>query len=244
MRSDIRKERNAAHENKNKAIIDFFDDHGGAHRADLHLYPRLSTYQERVFSETYGITEQIDLMAGASIRLFNHLTESIQKEIEKQIRREPEVFDDLSYLDQLNQKLEENYSFLMVRRTGSCFSAATRRPAAKLQPEISDYETLGDMESWGNYLDGETEHLIKQREFTLEDGSQMGVYLITNVVDVIPEVRSMILEMFLSSAIILFITGGALTAWVYRSILWPIGRLQEATSRSGRKSGFYPGCGG
>ena len=83
----------------------------------------------------------------------------------------------------------------------------------------------------GNYLDGETEHLIKQREFTLEDGSRMGVYLITNVVDVIPEVRSMILEMFLSSAIILFITGGALTAWVYRSILWPIGRLQEATKQ-------------
>ena len=41
----------------------------------------------------------------------------------------------------------------------------------------------------------------------------------------------MILEMFLSSAIILFITGGALTAWVYRSILWPIGRLQEATKQ-------------
>ena len=110
-------------------------------------------------------------------------------------------------------------------------SSGDAEAVAKLQPEISDYETLGDMESWGNYLDGETEHLIKQREFTLEDGSRMGVYLITNVVDVIPEVRSMILEMFLSSAIILFITGGALTAWVYRSILWPIGRLQEATKQ-------------
>ena len=170
-------------------------------------------------------------MAGASIRLFNHLTESIQKEIEKQIRREPEVFDDLSYLDQLNQKLEENYSFLMVRKDGELLFSGDAEAVAKLQPEISDYETLGDMESWGNYLDGETEHLIKQREFTLEDGSRMGVYLITNVVDVIPEVRSMILEMFLSSAIILFITGGALTAWVYRSILWPIGRLQEATKQ-------------
>ena len=134
-------------------------------------------------------------------------------------------------MDQLNQKLEENYSFLMVRKDGELLFSGDAEAVAKLQPEISDYETLGDMESWGNYLDGETEHLIKQREFTLEDGSRMGVYLITNVVDVIPEVRSMILEMFLSSAIILFITGGALTAWVYRSILWPIGRLQEATKQ-------------
>ena len=37
--------------------------------------------------------------------------------------------------------------------------------------------------------------------------------------------------MFLSSAMILFITGGMLTAWVYRSILWPIGKLQEATKQ-------------
>ena len=71
-------------------------------------------------------------MAGASIRLFNHLTESIQKEIEKQIRREPEVFDDLSYLDQLNQKLEENYSFLMVRKDGELLFSGDAEAAAKL----------------------------------------------------------------------------------------------------------------
>ena len=66
-----------------------------------------------------------------------------------------------------------------------------------------------------------TEHLIKQREFELSDGCRIGIYLVTNVVDVIPEVKSLITEMFLSSAMILFITGGMLTAWVYRSILWP-----------------------
>ena len=37
--------------------------------------------------------------------------------------------------------------------------------------------------------------------------------------------------MFFSSVLILFITGGMLTAWVYRSILWPIGKLQEATKQ-------------
>lgn len=41
----------------------------------------------------------------------------------------------------------------------------------------------------------------------------------------------MITEMFFSSVLILFITGGMLTAWVYRSILWPIGKLQEATKQ-------------
>ena len=71
----------------------------------------------------------------------------------------------------------------------------------------------------------------KLSEFELSDGCRIGIYLVTNVVDVIPEVKSLITEMFLSSAMILFITGGMLTAWVYRSILWPIGKLQEATKQ-------------
>ena len=191
----------------------------------------LSSYQERVFSETYGITEQIDLMSGASIRLFNHLTEAIQRTIETEIQREPEVFDDPEYLGKLNEKLRDNYSFLIVRKDGETIFTGDASAGEELQEDIADYETLGEMESWGNYLDGDTEHLIKQREFRLDDGSQMGIYLITNVVDVIPEVQSMMSEIFLSSAIILFITGGILTVWVYRSILWPIGKLQEATKQ-------------
>ena len=42
----------------------------------------LNNYQARVFSETYGVSEDVDLFSGASIRVFSHLTESIQKEIE------------------------------------------------------------------------------------------------------------------------------------------------------------------
>lgn len=49
----------------------------------------LSTYQNRVFSETYGVG-QVDLSAGASIRVFSHLTESIQKEIEDYCVKTPE----------------------------------------------------------------------------------------------------------------------------------------------------------
>ena len=45
----------------------------------------LSSYQNRVFRETYDVG-QVDLSAGASIRVFSHLTESIQKEIEEKIR--------------------------------------------------------------------------------------------------------------------------------------------------------------
>ena len=190
----------------------------------------LSSYQNRVFRETYDVG-QVDLSAGASIRVFSHLTESIQKEIEEKIAKDPEIFTDQSYLGDLNARMTEKHSFLMVTKDGKLIYIGNDETASSLEREISDYAEINDSDSWGNYLDKNTEHLIKQREFELADGSRIAVYLVTNVVDVIPEVKSMITEMFFSSVLILFITGGMLTAWGYRSILWPIGKLQEATKQ-------------
>ena len=66
----------------------------------------LSTYQNRVFSETYGVG-QVDLSAGASIRVFSHLTESIQKEIEEEIAKMIRlIFEDLTYLATLNDQMK------------------------------------------------------------------------------------------------------------------------------------------
>ena len=190
----------------------------------------LSSYQNRVFRETYDVG-QVDLSAGASIRVFSHLTESIQKEIEEKIAKDPEIFTDQSYLGDLNARMTEKHSFLMVTKDGKLIYIGNDETALSLEREISDYAEINDSDSWGNYLDKNTEHLIKQREFELADGSRIAVDLVTNVVDVIPEVKSLITEMFFSSVLILFITGGMLTAWVYRSILWPIGKLQEATKQ-------------
>ena len=191
----------------------------------------LNTYQNRVFRETYGLTEQVDLSAGASIRLFSHLTEAAQKEIEADIGSRPEIFGDQEYLKDLNERLAEQHSFLMVRKNDGQIFTGDFEAAKGLEMEISDYSALESNDSWGNYLDARMEHLIKQREFSAGDGSRYSVYLVTNVMDVLPELKSMVTEMFITSAIILFLTGGMLTMWVYKSILWPIRQLQEATKK-------------
>ncbi len=86
----------------------------------------LSTYQNRVFSETYGVG-QVDLSAGASIRVFSHLTESIQKEIEEEIKNDPSDFEDLTYLATLNDQMKLKHSFLMVTKNGKLFYSGMRK---------------------------------------------------------------------------------------------------------------------
>ena len=76
----------------------------------------------------------------------------------------------------------------------------------------------GDLQG-GIYLDGESQHLIKQMDFTFPDGQEGSAFIISNVDDLIPEVKSMIREMLILGITILVFAGIVLTYWVYRSIL-------------------------
>ncbi len=193
----------------------------------------LNIYQTRTFSETYGLAEQVDLTGGASIRVFSHLTEAVQADIDRDLNRDPDMFLDQDYLKRLSQKLEDTYSFLIVRKDDEYIYSSIGNMDEKFREELDGYETSGNRDFWGNYLDSDTEHLIKQREFEFSDGSAGSIYLVTNVEKVIPEIKYMVFEMLLTSVIILCITGVVLITWVYRSILRPIGRLQEATKQIG-----------
>lgn len=191
----------------------------------------LNNYQNRVFSETYGLAEQVDLTGGSSIRVFSHLTESVQREIDRELEKSPDSFSDGEYLERLSQRLEEKYSFLIVRKGGEYLFGSEAAETEELQDSLDHYENLGEEDEWGNYLDDNTEHLIKQKGFLFSDGADGDIYLVTNVEKAIPELQNMVFEMLITSVMILCIAAMVLVTWVYRSMLRPIGRLQEATKQ-------------
>ena len=191
----------------------------------------LNNYQARVFSETYGVSEDVDLFSGASIRVFSHLTESIQKEIDKVLESDTGKFSNETYLADLNGRLSMKHSFLVVRKAEDLLFVGDTATVEELKQEFFGYEDAAAPSSWRNFLDKDTEHLLKIREFTFPDRDDGGIYLVTNVMDMVPEAKSMIFEMLVTSVMILFITGAVLTVWVYQSILRPIGKLQEATKK-------------
>lgn len=191
----------------------------------------LNQYQTKIFSETYGVGEQVDLSSGASIRLFSHLTEAIQMDLDKEIEANPDHFLDAQYLENLNLRLSKCSSFLIVQQEGNILYTGSPDTTEDLIAEYSGQADPGDTASWGNLLDETTEHLIKRKEFRFSDGSRGGIYLVTNVVNVIPEIRSMFTEMMVSSMVILIITAALMVTWVYRSIWRPVSQLQEATKK-------------
>ncbi len=191
----------------------------------------LNNYQAKAFSQTYGLTEQADLSSGVPIRVFDHLTQAIEDEIEMELREDPEQFLDTAFLNNINSRLEQSHSFLAVQRDQKLVYAGNPGVTQRLGEEFTNFSELGSETEWGNYLDSGTEHLIKQMEFSFEDGSEGTIILVTSIVEVIPEVRTMVTEVMISAGGVLILTAGIMVLWVYSSILRPLSQLQEATKQ-------------
>lgn len=191
----------------------------------------LNSYQEKAFTREYGLSEQVDLTSGASIRIFNHLTQTLQKEIDEVIKSDAGKLADPEYLADLNERLEAKHSMLVVEKAGNLIFDGSALEADDIRADFTGFSDMSYLDGWRNYLDSNTEYLVKQRDFSFPDGTYGKLCLVTSVLDVLPEVKTMMTDVLISCVLILIITGCSLTMWIYRSILRPIGRLQEATKK-------------
>lgn len=193
----------------------------------------LSNYQMKSFRKAYGLNESVDLLSGNSMQIFNRLTQKPQEEIKKVLEEHPENFDDPDYLNKVNELLLSKYAYMIVRKDDDITYIGNHDldEADTLFAQLPKYGEMDGTLEGGIYVDGDTQHLIKQIDFLFPDRSKGSVYIISKVDEFIPEVKSMIAEMLMVGVCILIFTGAALTAWVYRSILRPLERLQEATKK-------------
>ncbi len=189
----------------------------------------LTTYQAETFRKSYGLTEQVDLLSGNSVQVFNRLTSSSQQEIRKALDSNPDQFEDYAYLERLNQELEHKYAYLLVRKDGDIIYSGMETAGEGLYQHLPDYENEQSDFEGGIYLDGETQHLIKQEDFLFSDGGQGSVFLVSGFDGYIPEFKSMMTELLVCGILILVFTAMLLVVWVYSSIWRPVGQLQKAT---------------
>ena len=189
----------------------------------------LSTYQRDAFRKAYGLSEQVDLLYSNSVQVFNRLTRSSQEEIKKEIQENPDQFEDSAFLDNLNQELERKYAYLIVRKDQEIIYCGIDNPDEILESSLPAYEEVDNSLEGGIYLDGESQHLIKQVDFKYSDGSEGSVFLVSSMDDYIPEVKSMFIELLMMGVLILLMTGFAMVNWIYKALLKPMDQLQKAT---------------
>ena len=190
----------------------------------------LNSYQSNLIRKTYGLRNQTNLLSGNSMQVFNRLTEASQDKIRETMENDPGLFEDMEYLEALNETMLTKYAYTIVRKGDELiYVGNTKAGETEFYDQLPEYGSGGADIEGGIYLDGDSQHLLKQMDFVFPDGAEGSLFLVSKVDEVIPEVKSMLREMIISGILILCFTGMALTTWVYRSIWRPLGRLQEAT---------------
>ena len=160
----------------------------------------LSSYQTGEIRKNYGLTEPVDILPANSMQIFSRLTESSQEEIREMIDEDPGAFEDRDYLDQLNEETLGKYAYTIVRKGEQIIYEGNPQDSREISPdELPSYGNGTESFEGGIYLDGDSQHLLKQIDFRFPDGEEGSLFLVSNVDELIPEVESMIREHILPS---------------------------------------------
>ncbi len=192
--------------------------------------------QTRVVQQTYGLEEEeTDGLLSNSLLLMNRYTQSDYSEILELSKSDPETLESEEYLVQENEKLQEKSSFLIFCKDGEIvyngYQGESNLDNEQWEQELPSY---GDAEASGNasagyFIDGQIQSLLKQVDFICTDNSEGSIYIITSSESILPEIRQLLIEMGIAVILILALTAGLMTIWIYRGTMTPLKKLQIAT---------------
>ena len=187
-------------------------------------------YQLSSIEKNYGIKNTTVESLASSVTVLTRLTEQPYRELEALIRENPEEMEDAAQLESLNGELQDKKSYLLVRKNDTIAYIGTE--ASKTEKVISQLPEYGAAETTsenGMYLGGKAQVLLKQIDFQYSDGSEGSAFIVTNVGSLIPEVKSLFVEIIVCIFLVLVFTACVLIIWIYRSVMGPVGKMREAT---------------
>lgn len=187
-------------------------------------------YQLSSIEKNYGIKNTTVESLASSVTVLTRLTEQPYRELEALIQEDPEEMEDAAQLESLNGELQDKKSYLLVRKNDTIAYIGTE--ASKAEKVISQLPEYGAAEMTsenGMYLGGKAQVLLKQIDFQYSDGSEGSAFIVTNVGSLIPEVKSLFVEIIVCIFLVLVFTACVLIIWIYRSVMGPVGKMREAT---------------
>ena len=187
-------------------------------------------YQLHVIEETYGVEGQYDMLLGDSTQLLSRMTQTTARAVADTTKSSPDTLMDKSYLDTVNEQLSKIFSGIIVRQNNRIIYNGYREDTLTIA-DLPDFQDPGQNTGAGFYIDGAKENMLKQIDFRFTDGAYGSVFIVTSLSGLIPLIRQMFWQMILMAIMIMVLAGMFLTTWLFRTILQPISKLQEATKQ-------------
>ena len=188
-----------------------------------------SHYMLKNIEKQYGIENPTYENLSNSLQMLSSMTKKTFDSLQQQAKNQPDSFEDVQYLDSINTELSTKYSFLIVRMDGNIIYCGAKGDQSELLeslPKSGDFRAGSDS---GIYLGSTLQALVKQVDFTLDNGDDGSAFIVTSAVETIPQVQSLMKNMLGVVVLILFITSLGLTLWIYQGVITPLNKLKVAT---------------
>ena len=118
-----------------------------------------------------------------SVQMLSNLTRNIHRDIEKVAKENPDKLTDISYLSDLNGKLEKKSSFLIVRQEDIYVYIGDNEQESDWDTYLPEYVPLEDAVALdgGFYVGGNLQALVKKVDFITSEGTTGSAYIITKL---------------------------------------------------------------
>lgn len=192
-------------------------------------------YQSSNIEQTYNIESDTVQTIANPMRVMSKMTSDSFHQLRLTASSSPEKLTDLAYLNKMNEALENSSSFLAVEVDNEVLFTGSEEVFSILRNKLPSYsQTDPSAGSDNGYYISTTEagsYLVKHVGFFGLFGSRGDAYIITDVSNVLPQLRMTAVQSICAFAIILVITATLLIYWLYRSVLNPLSVLTDATNR-------------
>lgn len=180
--------------------------------------------------KTYGISGTTVESLSNSMEVLARLTEEPYHELSQMVKDNPERMEDATYLEEFNKGLKGKKTYLLVRKNDTIiFIGADSDEAEHVIGQLPKYGESDSTSENGIYLGGDVQSLVKQVDFQYPGGEEGSAFIVTDVSNVIPEVEQFFIDMLFGIVIILILSALLLVFWIYRGVMQPLRKMQEAT---------------
>lgn len=152
-------------------------------------------------------------------------TELLFDELLQQIEQDPQVMEDVSYLEDITENKLTKRSYLIVRKDNEIYYTGNKSAAEQIFDKLPDYGYANGEDGEAYYF-GDMQKFVKQIDFTFSDGGQGSVFIVTRVINLISQ--QLLVDMFIAIILILIFTSIMLTRWIHKGVFNPIKELNLA----------------
>ena len=187
-------------------------------------------YSNFYIKEEFGVEGGSVSSITNPLRLLEIMADSSFDDLLEEVEANPDKFADNEFVDDINKRISNSHTFLVVRIEGEFTYVGAKETFDKIDQTIPGYgQYIEDSPSY--YLGGRFPCLYKQKDFQMTDGSKTSVILVTNLNKMIPQVKYMAIQVLITLIGIVLITAMILILWIYVSMLRPLNGLSRATKR-------------